>query len=96
MKTKVVIMAPQDNIAVALIDLASGSKLDLNVAKQTIHIRLMDPIPYQHKFSLKDINTGSRVIKDGIVIGEATLDIKQGQHVHIHNMTGLRAKAMKG
>jgi altronate dehydratase small subunit len=96
MKIKVVIMAPQDNVAVALTDLASGSKLDLNIAKKTIHIKLTDHIPYQHKFSLKNINTGSRVIKDGIVIGEATRDIKQGQHVHIHNMTGLRAKAMGG
>jgi len=96
MKTKAVILAPEDNVAVALMDLPAGSELDLKVAEQTIHIRLAEPVPYQHKFSLKDTCAGSRIIKDGVVIGEATRNIKQGQHVHIHNMTGLRAKAMKG
>ena len=96
MKTEAVILAPEDNVAVALMDLPTGSELDLKGAEQTIRIRLVESIPYQHKFSLKDTGAGSRIIKDGVVIGEATRNIKQGQHVHIHNMTGLRAKAMKG
>jgi len=96
MKTKAVILAAEDNVAVALMDLAAGTELDLKAGGQTVRIRLAESIPYQHKFSLKDTGSGGRIIKDSVVIGEATRNIKQGQHVHIHNMTGLRAKAMKG
>lgn len=93
MRIKAVVLDPEDNVAVALMDLASGTELDLKVNGQAIQMKLVEPIPYQHKFSVTDIDSGGRIIKDGVVIGEATRDIKQGQHVHIHNMTGLRAKA---
>ena len=95
MRIKAVILAPEDNVGVALMDLASGTELDLRVNGQAIHMKLIEPISYQHKFSVTRIDSGSRIIKDGVVIGEATRDIKPGEHVHIHNMTGLRAKAMK-
>ncbi len=95
MKTKAVISDPKDNVAVALIDLESGIELDFKVNGQAVHMKLVEPIPYQHKFSVTDIDSSGEIIKHGVVIGEATQDIKQGQHVHVHNMTGLRAKAIK-
>lgn len=94
MKHKVIILSPKDNVAVALMDLPSDSELDLKIAEKKVHIRLIDSIPYQHKFSLKNIRAGSKIIKDSVVIGESNCDIKQGQHVHIHNMTGLRSKSV--
>lgn len=39
-----------------------------------------------HKQALKDINTGEDIIKYGYPIGQATCDIKKGEHVHSHNM----------
>lgn len=95
MKTKAVILDPKDNVAVALMDLESGIELDLKVKGQAIHVKLVESILYQHKFSVTGIDCGSRIVKDGVVIGEATQDIKQGEHVHVHNMAGLRAKATK-
>lgn len=95
MKTKAVILDPKDNVGVALMDLKSGIELDLRVNGQAVHMKLVEPIPYQHKFSITHIDSGSEIIKDGVVIGEAIQDIKQGQHVHVHNMTGLRVKATK-
>lgn len=95
MDIKAVVLNPKDNVALALTDLESGMELDLKTNGQATHVRLVEPIPYQHKFSVTHINSGSKIIKDGVVIGEATRDIKQGQHVHIHNITGLRAKAIK-
>ena len=95
MKTKAVILDPKDNVGVALMDLESGIELDLKAAGKAIHMRLAESIPYQHKFSVTDLASGSRIIKDGVVIGEATQNIKRGQHVHVHNMTGLRVKATK-
>lgn len=95
MGIKAVILNPKDNVGVALMDLDSGADLDLKVNGRTVVVKLTEPIRYQHKFSITHIDSGDRIIKYGEVIGEATQDIKLGQHVHIHNMTGLRAKAKK-
>jgi len=95
MRIKAAVLKAKDNVGIALMDLESGTELDLKANGQTLHIKLIEPIPYQHKFSVTHIDSGSKIIKDGVVIGKATQDIKQGQHVHIHNMTGLRVKATK-
>jgi altronate dehydratase small subunit len=95
MSMKAVVLNRKDNVGVALMDLESGTELELKVNGQTMSVKLAEPIVYQHKFSVTRIDSGSKIIKYGEVIGEATEDIKPGQHVHIHNMVGLRAKAKK-
>ncbi|GAI43536.1 unnamed protein product [marine sediment metagenome] len=95
MSIKAVVLNPKDNVGVALMDLESGTVLDLKVSGRTVAVKLAEPITYQHKFSVAQIDAGSKILKYGEVIGEATQDIKPGQHVHIHNMVGLRAKAKK-
>lgn len=46
-----------------------------------------------HKVALKDIAAGEDVIKYGFPIGHATSDIKEGEHVHTHNLkTNLHEK----
>ena len=39
-----------------------------------------------HKYALRDIKAGENIIKYGNPIGHATEDIKQGEHVHTHNV----------
>jgi len=95
MSIKAVVLNLKDNVGVALMDLESGTELDLKVNGQMVSVKLAEPITYQHKFSVTRIDSGSKIIKYGEVIGEATQDIKPGQHVHVHNMVGLRAKATK-
>ncbi len=95
MSIQAVVLNAKDNVGVALVDLQSGDELDLRVDEQVVRVKLVEPIGYQHKFSVRQIGSGSRILKYGEVIGEATRDIKPGQHVHIHNMIGLRAKAIK-
>ena len=88
-----VVLNPGDNIGVALVALKSGASV--KIYGQENRVKITELIPYQHKFSITPINAGKEIIKDGVVIGEATKDIGQGQHVHIHNMTGLRLKGNK-
>ena len=38
------------------------------------------------KKALRDIKCGEKVIKYGEAIGHATCDIKEGEHVHMHNV----------
>lgn len=44
-----------------------------------------------HKVARQAIANGSDVVKYGAVIGHATDDIGAGDHVHLHNLEGLRA-----
>ena len=39
-----------------------------------------------HKYALCNINKGENIIKYGNPIGHATADIKEGEHVHTHNV----------
>ncbi len=85
-----VMLNPEDNIGVALVDLKPGT--EVKIYGREVWVKMAESIPYQHKFSVKPIDSGKEIIKDGVVIGKATQNITQGQHVHTHNMTGLRLK----
>jgi altronate dehydratase small subunit len=89
-RTKGLLLNPKDNVGVALMDLQSGTELNLQANRQVVSVKLVEPITYQHKFSIVHIDSGGKIIKFGEVIGKATKDIKPGQHVHMHNMIGLR------
>ncbi len=39
-----------------------------------------------HKIAWRDIHAGESVVKYGVPIGKASSEIKQGDHVHIHNV----------
>jgi len=95
MKTRAMVLAPQDNVAIALTDLDAGLALDLHCEGHSFHVTLEEPIPYQHKFSVAAVHLGEEIMKDGVVIGVATVGIQPGQHVHVHNMTGRRYKPVQ-
>ncbi len=76
---KTIVIAPIDSVAVALVPLKKGEEHE--------GVLLKEDIEKGHKFALKNIRTGEKVIKYGEVIGRATKDIAPGEHVHSHNMT---------
>ena len=79
---KTIVISPIDSVGVALISLKKGEEAE--------GVTLLEDIEKGHKFALKAINKGDKVIKYGEVIGRATADIKPGEHIHSHNMsTGL-------
>lgn len=94
MKIKAVVLAPHDNVGIALTDLHAGLELELNCGAHSFQVELAEPIPYQHKFSVRAIGLGEEIIKDGVFIGVATNEIRAGRHVHVHNMTGTRSKPL--
>lgn len=76
---KTIVIAPIDSVAVALVPLKKGEEYE--------GVLLKEDIEKGHKFALKNIRMGEKVIKYGEVIGRATKDIAPGEHVHSHNMT---------
>lgn len=78
-------VAAQDDVAVALRDLAAGETIA--IAERSLV--LVDPIPRGHKVAIRAVSAGQPVRKYGWPIGRATADITVGTHVHTHNVTTL-------
>ena len=89
---KAVILNAKDNVATALADLKSGDILELETGGKTMAIKLTAPVPFGHKFSLTNIESGSPIIKYGETIGIATAAIQSGDYVHIHNVVSARGR----
>lgn len=81
-----------DSVATALADFCAGSEVTYERDGKTETIRLVEAIPFGHKFALLDIAQGSEVKKYGETIGRATAPIKAGAHVHVHNLESLRGR----
>lgn len=80
--SKTILIDSGDNVAVALVDIAKGTKVE--VAGNTIELK--SDITRAHKFALRAIKNGENIIKYGYPIGHAIADIQQGEHVHAHNI----------
>jgi altronate dehydratase small subunit len=92
MERKAIVLNSKDNVATALADLAVGDTVALEVDKKPVSVKLVNSIQFGHKFSLIDITAGSPILKYGEEIGEATKDIKVGEHVHVHNVASKRGR----
>jgi hypothetical protein len=79
---RILVLAPEDNIAVACTDLPAGAEVELDGAK----FRLQDAVPTGHKFARRAIAAGDKVLKYGAPIGSARVAIAQGAYVHTHNL----------
>ena len=77
---RILTLHPQDNIAVALADIAAG-EID-NVSG----LKAQQPVKQGHKIAVEAINAGQNVIRYGQTIGQATADISAGEHVHVQNL----------
>jgi altronate hydrolase len=76
---KTIKLSPEDNVIVAINELAPDSIID------KAGIRSSERIPAGHKMAVSQINSGSPVIKYGQTIGFASKKILPGDHVHTHN-----------
>lgn len=72
-----------DNVIVALKDLAPGTEIVLDDGKA---VKALQEIPAGHKMAVRDIQKGGEVIKYGSRIGNVTEGVKAGEWVHVHNL----------
>ena len=90
-----ILVDPKDNVATALRQLEPGDALQVGTGSNTVDITLLQAVPFGHKFALKDVGPGGPVIKYSEIIGLATKKIRKGEHVHVHNVEGLRGRGDK-
>jgi hypothetical protein len=79
---RLLVLAPGDNIAVARLEIAAGTALQ--VAGR--NVTLQRAMGFGHKIALRDIAAGERIVKYGAPIGSATEAIPHGGYVHSHNL----------
>jgi altronate dehydratase small subunit len=86
------VLDKKDNVATAIRQLENGNSVSVKIEDSIAEIVVLQSIPFGHKFALRDIQKGERIIKYGEIIGQATIEIRKGEHVHIHNVEGLKGR----
>ena len=93
LREKAIIVDPKDTVATARIDIEPGVIL---VTDDDREIRIMEHIPFGHKFALVSIHKGTQVVKYGNPIGNARRDIGPGELVHTENLESCRGRGDRG
>ena len=89
---KILVVKDTDNVATCLATLPAGAQVEFDAGGTNVALQLSDAIEFGHKFAVRGIAAGERVIKYGETIGLASQDIAAGQWVHIHNVESVRAR----
>ena len=85
MKNVAILLNPIDNVATALRDLKSGEAITVILDETSYSVILREDVAFGHKYALRDIDSGSDILKYGLPIGKALQDIRAGDWVHVHN-----------
>ncbi len=73
---------PDDNVAVALQQLKTGTEINLN----DLNFIISEDIQAKHKFALEPLQPGAEVYMYGILVGKATQFIPQGGLLSVNNL----------
>jgi hypothetical protein len=79
---RLLVLAPGDNIAIARLEIAAGTVLQVAGRQVT----LQRALGFGHKIALRDIGAGEKIVKYRAPIGHATTAIALGEYVHNHNV----------
>lgn len=82
MKHRVLKVHPEDNVLVALTDLAQGE----TISYEGIAYTIQENIKAKHKFSTADLAAGDEIIMYGVLVGKAQLPIAKGAWINTSNV----------
>ncbi len=83
---RAVLIHPDDNVVVVLDDVTKGEEVRYWEKGKLRFLLVQDSISKGHKLAIQSIPLRAAVVKYGLPIGIAELQIKKGQLVHIHNL----------
>ncbi len=87
-----IVHAKKDQVGVAVKDISAGENIEGWCMEDDSALSVISnkEIPLGHKVAITSIGKGEPVIKYGMPIGNATSDIRIGDHVHTHNLKTAR------
>lgn len=80
-KQKIIQVHPNDNVLVALVDLAKGEEISFNGTSYT----LQENVGAKHKFFMQDMQPGDGIIMYGVLVGKAQVALKAGSRMSTEN-----------
>lgn len=89
------IMDDRDHVATALRDISPGESVSFRNGQGIHNITAIDSIPFGHKLAIVELAEGQELRKYGETIGLTSMAIMAGQHVHVHNIEGIRGRGDK-
>lgn len=87
---RAIVIDAADNVATALTQVMAGQRVMLLGNCKREFVKAKDDVRIGHKIAIRSIKAGEPVIKYNEVIGKATRGIAVGEHVHTHNLVGVR------
>ena len=87
-------LTPHDTVATVLRPVAAGERVRVRCDTEVEALIATEAVPLCHKIGLVAHRAGEPVRKYGEVIGEATVPIASGAHVHVHNMRSRRGRGI--
>ena len=95
---RAVLLHPDDDVAAVLEAVSADDVVAVTLGasgKTVSELRARQEVPFGHKIAVRDIVKDKPVGRYGFPIGMATSDIKQGEHVHSHNMRSMLSPASR-
>jgi altronate dehydratase small subunit len=87
-----IVMNHNDNVVTLLRSINKGEVLTFQIEDQTCTLIAKEDVAFGHKLALNRIKIGDTILKYGESIGVATTTIEEGEHVHVHNLIGVRGR----
>jgi altronate hydrolase len=81
LQRKALKIGPADNVAVALVRLETGAQVALDGRGYEIQ----STVPAKHKFALQNFNAGDGIVMYGVLVGQATTAIREGEVISVAN-----------
>lgn len=82
MKNKLIKVHPEDNVAIALVDLWQGDKLDFEGEE----VIILSDVKAKHKITMVDLQAEDKIFMYGVLVGKATENIKRGDVLTVDNV----------
>ena len=82
-QANIVVLAEGDNVGIAVNEIGSGEAACSATGQE---IPALEAIPLGHKIALRRIGKDEKIVRFGVPVGIATVDIPEGRLVHIHNV----------
>jgi len=82
-----------DDVAVAVRDVAAGERVVvrfMDESRPDATLTAREAIPLGHKMALRDLAQGVPVVEYGERIGLTRVPVREGEHVHVHNLVSAR------